>query len=101
MEDQLPCCRAVQTHEEGSKRGLESGGESVPSGEKMIIVHPLKPSESVTGHVAGNVSKALVMSNGVVIEKLVGLKNPVEWIGSVERKETQFWGFKGSIGGGL
>ncbi|MCH97897.1 hypothetical protein A2U01_0018894 [Trifolium medium] len=35
-----------------------------------------------------------------MIEELIGLENPIEWVRTVKGKETQFWGFRSSIGGG-
>jgi hypothetical protein len=44
----------------------------------MTFVHPLKPTQSIAGHVAGDVVQSLVVRNGVVFKKLIGLKDPIE-----------------------
>jgi hypothetical protein len=44
----------------------------------MTFVHPLKPTQSIAGHVAGDVVQLLVVRNGVVFIKLIGLKDPIK-----------------------
>jgi hypothetical protein len=61
-----------------SKTGFQSGGECIPGRKEMTFVHPLKPTQSIAGHVAGDVVQPLVVRNGVVFKKLIGLKDPIE-----------------------
>jgi hypothetical protein len=44
------------------------------------------------------VIESLKIWNGIVFKKLVSLKNPVERVGAVERKEANFGWFNGVIG---
>jgi signal peptidase I len=45
------------------------------------------------------VVETLEVGDVVMVEKLVRLENPIQRVRSVEREETDFWGFDGSVGG--
>lgn len=58
--------------------------EREPIGQLVIVVHPFKPTKGFTLHVKTDHVQPLVDWNLVIMEELVGLKKPINRIGTIK-----------------
>lgn len=78
-----------------SKSEFQAASELFPSGEEVVVMHPLVPTKGMPSHIARNVGKSIRWGNGIVGEKLFCLKNPFKRVCTIELGQGQFRGFNG------
>ncbi|PNX65940.1 hypothetical protein L195_g062844, partial [Trifolium pratense] len=55
-------------------------------------MHPLKPRQSITVHIEGRNTQALLIRSQVIIKKLVDLEDPTHRIGTIKSGNIQLDG---------
>lgn len=53
-------------------------------GQLVIVVHPFEPTKGFNLHVKTDHVQPLVVGNLVILEELVGLKMPINRVGTIE-----------------
>ncbi|KAL0430618.1 UNVERIFIED_CONTAM: hypothetical protein Sradi_0687800 [Sesamum radiatum] len=54
--------------------------EGRPSRQQPVRMHPFKPAKSIARHVTGNAAKTTVERNSIILENLLGVKNPIQGV---------------------